>query len=228
MPFHIIILRLLLAVVASSLIGYDREHKSRPAGLRTHILVCLGACTVALIQENIMREAIEFSRRYPEFHGVIRSDPARLICQVISGIGFLGAGTIIVTKRSVTGLTTAASLWTSAAIGLALGMGYYAIAFLAVAIALLVLGLVRWLFKLPIAHTLDIRYTDHDRTFPEIQRILAEQKIHTRNIQYSIERKDQETLVIASFHVEIPVHLKNHALIEPLSKIDDIRSFKIS
>ena len=122
-----IILRLGLSMVLGGAIGFERQYKSRPAGLRTHILVCMGACVIALIQVEIASGAMRDALNHPDLAGVIRSDEARLIAQVVSGVGFLGAGTIIVTKRSVTGLTTAASLWAIAGLGIAIGMGFYAI-----------------------------------------------------------------------------------------------------
>jgi len=111
-----IVFRVLLAVCFSSLIGLEREHAHRPAGLRTHILVCVGACLVMLTSEFIYKEYHQFSPN---------TDVARLGAQVISGIGFLGAGTIIRNGSSVKGLTTAASIWVVGCIGLATGMGFY-------------------------------------------------------------------------------------------------------
>lgn len=120
MSFEIdIILRLLGAAVLGGLIGYEREQKQRPAGFRTHILVCIGAALVMITSEYMLNE----------FASSI--DPARMGAQVISGIGFLGAGTIIRDKFKVKGLTTAASLWAVACIGLAVGMGYYYLASIA-------------------------------------------------------------------------------------------------
>lgn len=108
-----IFFRLLLAVLFSGLIGLDRGSKRRPAGMRTYILVCVGS-TLAMITNQFIAE------RYGT------ADPSRIGAQVISGIGFLGAGTIIVTReRQVKGLTTAAGLWANACMGLALGIGFY-------------------------------------------------------------------------------------------------------
>ncbi|NLL00117.1 MAG: MgtC/SapB family protein [Clostridiales bacterium] len=108
-----IILRLLLAVVLGGIIGFERGRSGRPAGLRTHILVCLGAVLAMMTNQYIFEE-----------FGV--SDPTRMAAQVISGIGFLGAGTILVTGRhQVKGLTTAAGLWATACMGLAIGIGFY-------------------------------------------------------------------------------------------------------
>lgn len=122
-----IIVRLALSVFMASVIGYDREHKNRPAGIKTHALVCAGACIIALIQEKIGYDAIQIAIHQPKLAGIVRADEARLIAQVVSGIGFLGAGTILVQHRTVLGLTTAASLWAVAGIGLAIGMGDYTI-----------------------------------------------------------------------------------------------------
>lgn len=108
-----VVLRLSLAVLLGGIIGIERGRKARPAGFRTHMLVCLGAALAMLTNQYIFQT-----------YGV--SDPVRLGAQVISGIGFLGAGTIIVTGRhQVRGLTTAAGLWASACMGLAIGVGFY-------------------------------------------------------------------------------------------------------
>ncbi len=108
-----IALRLVLAVLLGGTIGFERGRSGRPAGLRTHILVCLGSALAVMTNQYIY-----------EFYGV--SDPTRMAAQVISGIGFLGAGTIIVTGRhQVKGLTTAAGLWATACMGLAIGIGFY-------------------------------------------------------------------------------------------------------
>ena len=112
-------LRLLCAMVIGMVIGIEREHTHRPAGMRTHTLVALGACVVMIIGNLI-------STQYQALGST--PDPARLGAQVISGISFLGAGTILREGVNVKGLTTAASLWTVACLGLAAGAGYYVIA----------------------------------------------------------------------------------------------------
>lgn len=110
-----IILRLLLAAVLGGVIGYEREHMNRPAGFRTHILVCVGAALVMVTSEYI----------FNKYRTMTNADPARLGAQVISGIGFLGAGTIIRDGFNVRGLTTAASLWAVSCVGIAAGIGFY-------------------------------------------------------------------------------------------------------
>ena len=111
-----IVARILVAVLLGGIIGMERGMKNRPAGLRTYMLVCVGACVVMMINQYTY-----------QVYGV--GDPVRLGAQVVSGIGFLGAGTIIVTSHNqIKGLTTAAGLWASACIGLAIGIGLYEIA----------------------------------------------------------------------------------------------------
>ena len=106
--------RMFLAVLCGGIIGIEREYKRRPAGFRTHILICLGAAMTTLTSQFL----------YLELH--YYTDMARLGAQVVAGVGFIGAGTIIVTQRQrVKGLTTAAGLWAAAIIGLALGGGFY-------------------------------------------------------------------------------------------------------
>ena len=85
-----IIARLALSIVIASVIGFDREHKNRPAGIKTHVLVCVGACIIALIQKKIGFDALQIANAQPKMAGVVRADEARLIAQVVSGIGFLG------------------------------------------------------------------------------------------------------------------------------------------
>ncbi len=129
-----IILRLVMAILCGGIIGFERGRVGRPAGLRTHILVCLGSTLATLTNQYV-------------FQTYDVSDPTRLGAQVISGIGFLGAGTIIVTGRhQVKGLTTAAGLWATACMGLAIGIGFYKAA---------VVGCVLIFFSTVVLHRLD-------------------------------------------------------------------------
>ena len=114
-------MRFLCAMVVGVVIGTEREYTHRPAGMRTHILVALGACAVMVTGQLIFSE-------YKPYGGA--PDPARLAAQVITGVGFLGAGTILREGANVKGLTTAASLWSVACLGIAAGGGYYAVALL--------------------------------------------------------------------------------------------------
>ncbi len=113
-----ICLRLLCAMLIGLVIGTEREYTNRPAGMRTHILVALGACAVMITGQSIFQQYSAYGAT---------PDPGRLSAQVITGVGFLGAGTILREGTNVKGLTTAASLWAVACLGIAAGGGYYAI-----------------------------------------------------------------------------------------------------
>lgn len=135
-------LRLSLAMICGGVLGMERGKKNRPAGFRTYMLVCVGATLVMLTNQYICK-----------MYGT--GDPARLGAQVISGIGFLGAGTIIVTGRNrVKGLTTAAGLWADACVGLALGIGFYSGAIIGCALILIAMS---------VMHRLDDRMTANAR-----------------------------------------------------------------
>ena len=119
-----LLLRLVLAVIAGGFIGLEREFVHKPAGIRTHMLVCLGSALFMLL-------AFETSP----------NESARIMAGIATGIGFLGAGTIFKAKNDVHGLTTAASIWAVAGIGVAIGLGYYIITAVSVALILIVLQL---------------------------------------------------------------------------------------
>ncbi|MCX8094396.1 MAG: MgtC/SapB family protein [Candidatus Goldbacteria bacterium] len=121
MDYIDILVKVGLIILLSGIIGLDRELKHKPAGAKTHILVGLGSTIFMLVSIYV----------YMQYKGTTQVDPGRIAAQVVTGIGFLGAGTIIQSGGSVTGLTTAASLWSVAGIGLAVGCGMYYLAIIA-------------------------------------------------------------------------------------------------
>lgn len=129
---HEMILRLAMAAFLGGIIGFERERLSWAAGLRTHMLVCLGATLIMLVSQYAFHSVV--------YQGLIALDPSRVAAQVVSGIGFLGAGTILFLKNAIRGLTTAASLWAVAAVGLAVGGGLYLPAISATLLILLILA----------------------------------------------------------------------------------------
>ena len=143
-----VLLRLTVSTLIGLFIGLERERHHRPAGMKTHIMVCLGATIVSLIQVQIVCQALEIASSDPAYASVLGADLGRMGAQVISGIGFLGAGTILVKKGSIKGLTTAATLWLTACLGLAVGMGYILIAVEAFAMVMAVLILLRVIQKI--------------------------------------------------------------------------------
>lgn len=128
--FLVITIRLLMAAGLSGLIGMERESKNQPAGLRTHLLVGTGACLMMILSVTGFDDFLNTAG------GPMQFDPGRIPSYVISGIGFLGAGTIIVNRGSVKGLATAASIWVAAGLGLVIGIGMYYVAILSTLIVL--------------------------------------------------------------------------------------------
>ena len=133
-----IFIRLLLAVILSGLIGLERQIHRRTAGLRTHILVGLGSCLIMLTSLYI----------FAIYKNEVALDPARIAAGVITGIGFLGAGAIIRDREGIKGLTTAASLWVVAGIGLATGCGFYKAALFTTILALITLFFLRYVERI--------------------------------------------------------------------------------
>lgn len=139
MDYIVMLERLIVSVIVGGLVGYEREFKNSPAGFRTHILVCLGATIISLITEYDIQRVMTIAQD-PMYSGFIKVDIARLGAQVISGVGFLGAGTILRDKGSVRGLTTAATLWTVACLGLAVGRGLFALSLTGALIVFIILS----------------------------------------------------------------------------------------
>lgn len=138
MGLDVIAFRLLCALIIGVVIGTERESAHRPAGMRTHMLVALGSCAVMLTSQLL----------FAQYHALgANADPARLSAQVIAGVGFLGAGTIIREGASVKGLTTAASIWTVACLGIAVGAGYYFVGLLGTGCMLIILIVFEWVQK---------------------------------------------------------------------------------
>ncbi len=152
-----VLLRLSLAAALGGAIGMERELRERQAGLRTHLVVCLGSALFTLVSAYGFREFLVSGG------SLVRTDPTRIAAQIVSGIGFLGAGAIIRQGLSVRGLTTAATLWLVAAIGMATGAGYYSAALFTTVGALLTLGPLR-IAAYKIVH----RYR------PDVDRLLVE------------------------------------------------------
>jgi putative Mg2+ transporter-C (MgtC) family protein len=125
-----VLLRVALAAVLGGVLGLEREFREREAGLRTHLLVCVGSALFTIVS------AYGFSEFLRSGEAVVRADPTRIAAQIVTGIGFLGAGAIIRQGLSIRGLTTAATLWVVAAIGLATGAGYYSAAVITTGVAL--------------------------------------------------------------------------------------------
>lgn len=138
----VIAVRILLAALLGALLGWEREARDKPAGLRTHMLVSIGSATFILLGFETGAELSEHATRHGQ-EGHDGVDPTRIIQGIVGGLGFLGAGSIIKARGSedVTGLTTAASIWYTGALGVACGMGAYLLALISAVLGLLVLSL---------------------------------------------------------------------------------------
>ena len=144
LTFEIIFFRLLLAVVFGGIVGLERERRHRPAGFRTHILVCIGAAIVSMVQDQLRIDILSLADEQGDYTAFIKTDLGRLGAQVISGIGFLGAGCIIKEKGEIVlGMTTAAGIWATGCVGLGIGWGFYNIAISAIVIMFIVMVVLR-------------------------------------------------------------------------------------
>jgi putative Mg2+ transporter-C (MgtC) family protein len=207
-----LIIRLLLAGFLGSLIGLERELHGRAAGLRTHILVCLGSCL-------LMVTSIYF---FGEFGG----DAARVAAGVVTGIGFLGAGTIMRFGASVVGLTTAASIWTVSAIGLAVGCGFYQAAIYTTAIVWATLALLtrverRWLRK-EWFKVMRIETKGELLQLAQIRQVLNEQRADIRDFEIN-KAKDASTHII-ELHLQLPVEGDAEAIMHGIIQIKGVES----
>ena len=136
LPFSVIAGRLLVAAILGAFVGAEREWRDRPAGLRTHILICLSTAAIAILTIEIAHVDVFAGQE-------IRIDPIRLVEATTAGVAFLAAGLIFFAKGEVHGLTTGAGMWMAGTIGLAVGLGFWQIALLATVLALIVLGLLQ-------------------------------------------------------------------------------------
>lgn len=226
-----ILARLALAVLIGGAIGYERESKNRPAGFRTHILVCIGAAIISMISVKMSEDAIRQILSNPDLSEVIKVDIGRLGAQVISGIGFLGAGTIIHNKGSIKGLTTAASLWVVGCLGLAVGFGYYYISILGAIVCIIVLVNLKKiqsrLFLDSNDKKIEISYTDRKKTIEALDELFIRKNIQVVNIEFPIKEEKEEIInnipIGKSVYTIItPKNVANDEILSMLAKIDTI------
>ena len=203
----------LVAFGLSALIGIEREFHNQPAGLRTHVILGLGACLASALSISF---SFDFSA--PEF----RSDPARIVAQVVSGVGFLGAGAIMRFGVNVKGITTASSLWITAIIGIACGAGYYTPAAISTVFALVALGLlsrfIRVVFKPKRIRSLKVRLEDRPGIITDIRSILDSKQVQIITISTHIKDKNKLELDMV---IQLPQDLNLDSLINVLHSVDN-------
>lgn len=222
-----IVLRISISIIFSSIIGYERESKGHDAGLRTHILVCLGATLITLIQVEATYSILQIGLEHSDTAQMLNTDITRMIAQIVSGIGFLGAGTIIVTKKSVTGLTTAASIWTIAGLGIAIGMGYYFLSFVGCIAIFLVLRIIKRLFRFQSSKRLEIYYIHRKETKNYLNDYFKKRNISILNVDYSIDsREEGNTVYMNLYSLSMPTETTFTQIIDDLSLYDNIVSLR--
>jgi len=188
--FLSLVIKLLLACFCGAIVGLERSSKNRPAGFRTHILVCLGACIAAV------------TSLYLYLGAGLTADISRISSQVISGLGFIGAGTIIITKKmTIKGLTTAAGLWTTGIIGLAIGSGFYEGGIIVTILVLLTetvfAAIGEGIQKRPM-YAVELLYTDKD-SLDEVLRFFKDKRMAIVNLHIqSLEEHEN-----ASYSAEV-------------------------
>jgi len=215
-----IILRVLLGAALGAVIGFERERDNQPAGLRTHMILVVGATLAMVLSVNL---GYLFARPGTP------ADPARLAAQVISGIGFLGAGAILRYGFTVKGLTTATSLWTMAIVGLAVGAGYYLVSVFTTALMLVVLGLLNVIenrfVRTSVSRFISIEADYHKGVVKSVRQIVQDSSdsLVSFNIQKHIKNKRIRIQIVA--HIARDQALEE--LIEIISDIEGVRSLKV-
>ena len=215
-----IALRLLLAVVLGGMIGFERESHNRPAGFRTHILVCVGSALIMMVS------AYGFTGQIGEG---FEADPGRIAAGVVTGIGFLGAGTILQHRGSVRGLTTAATIWVVSGVGLAAGIGFYLGAVLTTVFVLISLLLLRrfeksYFTRRRLKH-LQVRAVDQPGLLGRIGAILGEMRVNIRKSELGDPERQDETgteLINIEFLVEIPLDISLQELFGHLYRLKEV------
>ena len=206
--------RMVLAVLCGGIIGIEREYKRRPAGFRTHILICLGAAMTTLTSQFL----------YLQLH--YYTDMARLGAQVVAGVGFIGAGTIIVTQRQrVKGLTTAAGLWASAIIGLAIGGGFYEGAlfatFLIILAELLFSKLEYRMLENAPEINLYMEYTDRS-CLEQVLKLYREKNVKVLNMEITRATGSEHHNACAIFSLRLNKRCKVELLLDAIHRVEGV------
>ena len=235
MEWYEVPLRIALAILFGLIIGYERERRHRPAGVKTHVIVCVGAALISLIQIYMVDEVIKLVEQNAELSDVIKTDMGRMGAQVVSGIGFLGAGTILKTKGAVRGLTTASTVWLMACVGLAVGMGYYYISGLTVAfiwLALIILKLLqRYAQNRNGIKKVDITFLHKSVGMAAVEEYCTNRSIVIRNIEFVAHTKEtvdevEGELLTYEYSIVIPRSLSFQTVLLNLQMGDGVVSAK--
>ncbi|MSV25928.1 MgtC/SapB family protein [Selenomonas sp. WCA-380-WT-3B 3/] len=217
-------LRLVLACVLGGIIGYERQSRRKSAGLRTNVLVCLGACLIMVLSQAL----------YQNVEGKTNADPARLAAQVVSGIGFLGAGAIMKEGLTVTGLTTAACLWVVAGVGLAVGSGFYSGALVTTALVFVTLGSLSRLDEW-VDHEknlgLGIHTVDKPGQLMQISSCLEDLQLRVRGVKVKADEDEADGSGRRLLYIDLEVYnkhgVKSVVIVDAVRQIDGVVSVDV-
>jgi len=234
-----VIVRLSLAIFIGGAIGYERQYKNRPAGFRTHILVCVGAAVVSMMQIYLVEETINTMLAHPELMGAMRADSGRMPAQVITGIGFLGAGTIMHEKGSIKGLTTAATVWVVGCLGLAIGYGYYWLSAVSGIFVFLILVSLKNLEKNILIRgnivQIDITYYDKLEVAEFLRAYFRNHNIKIKNIEYVLEEELEEEdisheqgVTHGKYTLLVPKHIRSSDVLYNMLKHESVFKARIT
>lgn len=217
LSLHIIILRIFLSTIIGGIIGYERGSNNQAAGFRTHILVCLGATLISLIQEQLKINLLNYAIENPLSSQVLKIDLGRLGAQVISGIGFLGAGTILREEKTIAGLTTAASVWVTGCIGLGIGWGFYRLTIITGIVVLIVLITLK---KIEVIYkTIIITYTEDNNIEDDIKNTFDFFLHHNIKVKKFKKGKNSKKII---YTLILPKNLNRIKAISELTKFSNI------
>jgi len=215
-----ILLRVLVAAVLGALVGWQREIHHQPAGLRTHIILVVGAALCMTLSIDV---ALQFRST------ALNGDPGRIAAQIVSGIGFLGAGAIIREGFTVKGLTTATSLWTMAVVGMTVGLGYYITSVVVTLLIFVVLTVLNSVEKRYIHPHLEITITlkadDRKGLMDEVKKALQEKG--RRIVSLGIRRNLEDRNLAIEADIDVTEADPTENLVDDLSAIKGVHSFKI-
>ena len=215
------ILRLLTATVLGAVIGFEREYHAKEAGIRTHLLVALGACLFMIL--SVYGFDFMLDRDHVSF------DSSRIASQVVTGIGFIGAGTIILQKQMVRGLTTAAGLWVTAAIGLACGNGMYIIAIVTTAVVLISLGLLNLYLPYISQRERQITFLASDyAVMTEILERLRQEKITVLNYEMHKSAEENNGKMLVTLEIRMKRYDNAKGIASILKNFEKVELVQIS
>lgn len=227
MVWYDILIRLAMAMFAGGLIGYEREFKNRTAGFRTHILVCVGSAIAVMIEVSMNDDVIKQIAANPQLASALKTDMGRYGAQVITGIGFLGAGTILHDRGSIKGLTTAASVWVVAVVGLAVGSGYYFMALASTISIYIVLTFFKkfesiYIDKMNLVK-IEIEFKDKVQFVKNIEDYFESKKIKVKSIEFVLEEKIGDIeYKKCIYEVLIPTYYKNSEVIQNICNLEKV------